>query len=761
MFEKPMISRSRARARGAAALLAMLFLVLMTTLTVAMFTMATTNVQSAYNLTDVSRAQASAEAGARFMAYRFSHMTNRPKTSSGNITQTVATTLWPTIQQAIIDDFSKDTINGVTNYNKMQTAAERTWTVSGSKMTSNAILTQTGGATFTLSLAPKATDTTVVVLSSTGRYNQAVRTITMEFKIEKKIKFAVVGKVPIQLGRNTIVEGPIAMGTPNKFPPLLMLSDFMHFDTTLKNTLTAWNTFLQANHGGYDNRISVNNSVEYAAASNAGYHDVNGDAYIDEWDFFLDRFDANHDKAVSKAEFTKASTGQLYDANLFKAIDSINAPMYTGDPTRMGYMDDKLDDSDGYAKIRGYVMLAPTADAWTANLAPSGKDINDMIQGQIITTEPGQIPVSFGVNPSEMIDLDPANFEECANNFKARTGTNAGSTALAGGAKAVIKNKTLTATDVQVMKVTGVGSSSFQVNDLVPKALYDSVNASLPAGKKMTGTDQTQAAATEHTPYGSTVWQATYKRPVFKNMVFENVQIPKGMNALFDNCTFKGVTWVDGERDITTSGGAVTYDQAQGMNWSKAKLSGSGTFSKDSVLLAGGTPTTGQMVTKGSQSGNNLRFNNCEFQGPLAGAYATAYTHFANSWEFTGSTMFNNQVDDTATIVSPQVNIEMGSFTDPSGAPSKLVGVVVAGNIDIRGTSSVDGSVIVTGDGAGNTTLAYFGASDASTDPDAPMPEGGWGRLNIRYNPHRALPDGINIAIDIRPILGTYSEGIR
>ena len=55
--------------------------------------------------------------------------------------------------------------------------------------------------------------------------------------------------------------------------------------------------------------------------------------------------------------------------------------------------------------------------------------------------------------------------------------------------------------------------------------------------------------------------------------------------------------------------------------------------------------------------------------------------------------MFNNQVDDTATIVSPQVNIEMGSFTNPNNAPSTLVGVVVAGNIDIRGTSSVDGSI--------------------------------------------------------------------
>ena len=68
--------------------------------------------------------------------------------------------------------------------------------------------------------------------------------------------------------------------------------------------------------------------------------------------------------------------------------------------------------------------------------------------------------------------------------------------------------------------------------------------------------------------------------------------------------------------------------------------------------------------------------------------------------------MFDNKSPtQTATIVAPQTNIEMGSFTDPAKAPSTLIGVVVAGNIDIRGTSVVDGSIIVTGDGAGNTTL--------------------------------------------------------
>ena len=63
----------------------------------------------------------------------------------------------------------------------------------------------------------------------------------------------------------------------------------------------------------------------------------------------------------------------------------------------------------------------------------------------------------------------------------------------------------------------------------------------------------------------------------------------------------------------------------------------------------------------------------------------------------------------------------------------------------------------MTGDGAGNTTLGYFGPSDSDTNPGA-MPEGGYGRLNIRYNPTRTLPDGINLAIEITAQPNTYTE---
>ena len=87
-------------------------------------------------------------------------------------------------------------------------------------------------------------DQRYIRVTSTGTYGNSTRALWMDFKVDKKVKFAIVGKVPIQLGRNTLVEGPIGMATPNKYPPIYMLSDFTHLTTALTNKINAFNTFL-------------------------------------------------------------------------------------------------------------------------------------------------------------------------------------------------------------------------------------------------------------------------------------------------------------------------------------------------------------------------------------------------------------------------------------------------------------------------------------------------------------------------------------
>jgi hypothetical protein len=695
MYARPVPTR-----RGATAVLAMLFLVVAVTLVVGMASTTSLNLQSTRNASVADQALGAAESGLDWFTWRLTQM-SRPSTTAGTITTGVVDTLWPSLKTSITNDMLT-----------MSRVAERPVTSTTNSITTSSVGIGNGG-TFQITVerhplsAGDTFDGRYVRVTSRGTVGGISRTVAATFKIDKRIPYAVVGRTRIQIGRNTLVDGAMGMATASRTPPYLLLSDFMHLDSNLTNQVRNWYTFVEANADSYDNRVRTDSSAGALAAS-AGYQDYNTDGYYDDYDLFVRYYDRNDDRAISTAEFTNPGTGKLYDENLFKAIDALDAPRFAGDPPRSGYNDGVLSNLDNYAKARGTVSMAVSRSAWSTDLAGSGQTIYDVLQGPIVASK-GSGAVKFG--DTSIFDLAPANFEQATINFRGRSGASAGTTSRAAG---VIANATLATSDANGGTVV------------------------------------------ERTPIGSTSYQATYRRPVFRNLTLRNVIVPKGMNALFNNCTFEGVTFVEMERNITTSSGATTTDQGEAMNWSQRRISGD-TFSKDKILLGSGSPTSGQTITHGSQKGNNLRFNNCNFKGPIAGGYATAYSHFSNSWEFTGSTLFNNQVDQTATILSPQVNIEMGSFTDPSQAPSTLIGVVVAGNIDIRGTSVVDGSIIVTGDGAGNTTLGYFGASDGDTNPSA-MPEGGYGRLSIRYNPNRALPDGINLPVTITPEPGTYRE---
>src|SRR4051812_40788470 len=120
---------SRSERRGAAAVLAMLFLVLFTTLATAMYSMSSLNVQGADSLADGDKARGAAESGLRWTAWRFVRMA-RPKTTIGNITPAVATTLWPAIRTSLVNDFAT-----------MSTAAERTLAWDGTTLTSPPIST--------------------------------------------------------------------------------------------------------------------------------------------------------------------------------------------------------------------------------------------------------------------------------------------------------------------------------------------------------------------------------------------------------------------------------------------------------------------------------------------------------------------------------------------------------------------------------------------------------------------------------------------
>src|SRR3954451_11229371 len=111
--------RRRRRRRGMTAVLAMMFMMLAATLAVGMYALATMNTQSGRSFADADRARMLAESGLRWMSWRFMMM-NRPKTTIGAITPTVADSLWPSIRTSITNDLAN-----------MVTLSERTTTFDG------------------------------------------------------------------------------------------------------------------------------------------------------------------------------------------------------------------------------------------------------------------------------------------------------------------------------------------------------------------------------------------------------------------------------------------------------------------------------------------------------------------------------------------------------------------------------------------------------------------------------------------------------
>ncbi len=254
-------------------------------------------------------------------------------------------------------------------------------------------------------------------------------------------------------------------------------------------------------------------------------------------------------------------------------------------------------------------------------------------------------------------------------------------------------------------------------------------------------------AVVEGVPYGAASPRSTSARPVFSNVNFKNCIINRGTNALFINCTFDGVTFIDGAKTMEDSSTA-TYTL-----------------------------------------GNNVRFMDCTFTGPIAqgdksqstAPAPTKTTLLTNNWEFNGATTIDFTmpakdgvadsaalalIKDQATIMAPQTNIEMGSFTAPGAAKCSFQGVVVAGLFDVRGVAKIDGSIITLYDrsAADTQTLGYFGANDSSSNqgqPDSALQQAGgaaYGSIHIRYNPYRTLPDGINLCVSLLPDATTWRE---
>jgi type II secretory pathway pseudopilin PulG len=206
----------------------------------------------------------------------------------------------------------------------------------------------------------------------------------------------------------------------------------------------------------------------------------------------------------------------------------------------------------------------------------------------------------------------------------------------------------------------------------------------------------------------------SFTRHVYENQTFTNALLPMNRHALFRNCTFQEVLYVDCSQ-----------------------------------------------TNASRQYANNVRFENCTFNGVIVTDVPQPFNWVNNCLYFTGSATFNNQSSiQEATILAPHFNVNLGNANPQQSDNNVLTGAIVGGIVDVRGNAQVNGTII----SMANTTMYTSGYV---TNIGATLNDGGSettelgdiGTINITPEEDTMLPSGISSPIVIKPDLTTYSEG--
>lgn len=588
-------------------------------------------------------------------------------------------------------------------------------------------------AGFQIIYAPRAngTDIRVIAIGYDFGYRRQgaalTRVVSRDFQITKRVQHAIVSPNRVMIGKNVSVTGDLGIWFDDiNFPnaqPLLMKSDFYGLDSLLDEKLDDLYAGIAEYDVDGDNRLRVAHPVERlglpdkhggdygGSPEHNPFADATGDGYVDEFDVFLNHFDSNEDAMVALSDILRAGTpneslaaefvdsdGKDIDKDLAILIDSFNPDRNrnnvwgfddlanTGwwnpvDETHfdtaadgtvrdqvLGYRDGVLDRLDRYVKLRGSVKVGVTKAQWTE----SHGDWRDAIRGALGPT-PGNPPLVFAAGDDELPRVSADTFVDSELGLKDQAAGDDFWEQVAG-------NLGVSVIDLETYEETSPqGSASPRYIRLDP----DTDEDGLP--------DNYMDAYFEKMPFNAPVFVDWYYRPVFENMVFKNIEVPLGLNALFVNCEFIGVTWVRTHtqnthphwslygrmgmdtglgrpvsafnRDIYGPNPGETADDAPPM------LPPTAVPPEENILLARpaldkgdvlqseiGTYAPGEydrlpepLVIDGKRVvdtknfSNNIRFHDCLFVGSIVSDKPQAFTHVRNKVQFTGKTRFTTE----------------------------------------------------------------------------------------------------------------------
>ncbi|MCA9298910.1 MAG: hypothetical protein KDA28_07580, partial [Phycisphaerales bacterium] len=344
------------------------------------------------------------------------------------------------------------------------------------------------------------------------------------------------------------------------------------------------------------------------------------------------------------------------------------------------------------------------------------------------------------------------------------------------------------------------------------------------------------ARVVERAPFGAPAASDWYERPVIRNKVFKDVHIPVGTNALFENCTFVGVTYVETHTDNTHDAWRYYGVQNEDLSLkypplpdaSDAQLDNDyydATIIKPASFDVPRLEVAGTRYVDTKPLSNNIRFHDCLFVGSVVADKPDVYSPVRNKLAFTGATKFYTQHPDDpedsdlnpdeadedliaqSSLMLPQYSVDIGTNNASPDQDVNLQGLIIAGVLDIRGNTTLNGALLLTfdprttdpalqhfGQAVGNPanfniTLGYFspdqgdvegysifeyngqqivgfdldgdGLPDTTNPGDGgtPIPFNGYGKVVLNYDPDIEMPDGLIAPIDIEPISYTYREG--
>jgi Tfp pilus assembly protein PilX len=300
------------------------------------------------------------------------------------------------------------------------------------------------------------------------------------------------------------------------------------------------------------------------------------------------------------------------------------------------------------------------------------------------------------------------------------------------------------ASDFAGMEIGDYDTSSYK--SAIPTT---TISASAAAGSSLiqscTLSKSSAATVTEYFPHanGSYTTKAStgslpLKRYVYDGKTIKNVTVSVGENALFKNCTFEGVLYVN----CNTSGPSVS-------------LPSSYTTSAITTFLS---------TTKNY---NNIRFENCTFNGTIISNVPQALNSnwwMGNSLYFTGTAAFqNNSGIQEATILAPHFNVNLGNTNSDNSNNNTLTGAIVGGIVDVRGNANIEGTIISMADTSSYPSgyVSNIGATllDGGSETVA---IGDIGTIEITPNLDGNLPYGIKtpvvLNLNTSAFTANYSE---